>query len=494
MAKVGTVEVDFKAGIANLISGVDQVNEKLGGVGKSLEGLGHIAETAEAGFSFLSKFAMGGAAAAGVGALVNHLYHLAEAMSDVNPAAKQFTYEIDSLRAKVAESIAPAFEKLNPFLHTLNDLLEHGGDLWANWAKKADDALKTLGNNPVLAALMHLGESVMSGGLFGVIAGGITGRSGESFSTVMNNALLGGTPIGQTTREMAQEGIGQKKPAWMEGWDAEWARELKVYQQFQEQMEDIDKDAAEKKFNRSQDMFWNQLQDDKAEHELRLKQEDERRAATSKSFKSADDLVLKQHKDMWEAAAKQADDFGAIIASGFVDAQEQGFKAVLAGWTRTLEQMLIKALATDFFGAMFGEKGLGGGTGILGGFLKGLFSGSSSGFVPGFVDSSGVSGFTGAGIDAFLGSFTGAASGADFIVPGTGGPDSRIMRVSPGERVKVFPPAYAAMDASGNGVHVTVVNNNTFNGNMDRTDYLRLLEASRQQTLADVRSQQQRRW
>lgn len=98
--------------------------------------------------------------------------------------------------------------------------------------------------------------------------------------------------------------------------------------------------------------------------------------------------------------------FANMFADNLIQASEFGFKAVLQGWVRTLQQMLARAAGTKLFEALFpqGLGGGGGGGGLLGA-IGGLFGGARA---------------TGGPVAAGIGYLVGER-GPEMFVPNTAG-------------------------------------------------------------------------
>ena len=140
------------------------------------------------------------------------------------------------------------------------------------------------------------------------------------------------------------------------------------------------------------------------------------------------------------------------------------FKDFARNIVRSLAEIAAKDIAKSIFGSA---------TSGLGGLIGSIFGGGSS--VPIGLDE-------GVAIPAF-------ATGGSFTVGGSGGTDSQLVafRASPNERVTIETP-----QQQRSGAGVTIVQNNTFNGSMDRGMILALLEQSKNETLALVADMRQR--
>lgn len=143
-------------------------------------------------------------------------------------------------------------------------------------------------------------------------------------------------------------------------------------------------------------------------------------------------------------------------------------------WLRSLAEIEVKA----FTSKLFGQSGV----------LNTLFSGA--GQSPNAIGPTQSGGNLSENvIGKLIGSLLGFATGGSFTVGGSGGTDSQLVafRASPNERVTIETP-----QQQRSGAGVTIVQNNTFNGPMDRGMILALLEQSKNETLALVADMRQR--
>lgn len=131
-------------------------------------------------------------------------------------------------------------------------------------------------------------------------------------------------------------------------------------------------------------------------------------------FDAIDGAFDKMNKDAEDSADKVNDawkDLGLTFSSAFEDAIVQGGN--LSDVLKGLEQDILRIVTRELV------------TKPLGNFVADAAS-------------------------SFLPSLFGAATGADFIVPGTGGLDTRMLPVSSGERVTVTPPGQTGPGGGGN--------------------------------------------
>jgi lambda family phage tail tape measure protein len=127
-------------------------------------------------------------------------------------------------------------------------------------------------------------------------------------------------------------------------------------------------------------------------------------------------------------------------------------QSIISDLTRiAVQQTITGPLAKALLGRME-NSGSGGGLSGLGGLLGGLFTRGAS-----TASSGGGTAFAGAASSIFSGSF---ASGGSFKVPGAGSTDSvlNMMKVTPGERVTVTPPATTQQNNGGSNHPQVVVN------------------------------------
>lgn len=460
MATVGTVSVDFKAGIAQLVTGVDQVNTKLGNFGKTLERLKQTGESVERSLSFLLKFGAGGAVAGGIAGLVTHMAHLAETLKDTNPEAEEFVKQLDRLRDLTSRGFLVAMGAMSPLLEAIANGAEAAAAGWHKlndevqtyMDKKAEEALALSGGAPSRVQVPQAGF-IQGIGRLGPPA---PMQFPPNFAQTMNEGML--TQLSSLNDETNIQAT------------------LDRMGNFQNKIREINLKEKAETDKKLEALNAEHLRISLAQEEDALKESSDAREELAKQDAALTKALGDESVNNLKRMNELTKEFGDLFAENLVQAMDGGFKAVLKSWLLTLEQMVLKAEAMNLARAFLGTSVGKGVAGLLGGLLGGA-TGATGSIWGDAASAANVS-----------------ASGSDFIVGGTGGPDTKLLRlgVSPGERVTVRPPALSNMVEQTNGV--MVVNHNTFNGNMDRGDLLRLLEANRQQTLADVRSQNQRRW
>ena len=156
--------------------------------------------------------------------------------------------------------------------------------------------------------------------------------------------------------------------------------------------------------------------------------------------------VQAELEEQMAETARENRRFAETLAGSFNSALEdaifqgQGFGAVLRSLGEDLARLIIRITIfrplAESLAAVFGSVGQGGGGGgVLRSFLGALISGITGGI--GGTGSGGGGGET-SSARGFVGSFQ---RGGSFVVPGTGGPDSRDVsfRATPGERVTISP-------------------------------------------------------
>ena len=184
---------------------------------------------------------------------------------------------------------------------------------------------------------------------------------------------------------------------------------------------------------------------------------------------------------------RATDNFRVNLTDSLITGATEGFDGMLAGFSRTLQQMASDLLSSQLLRLLssVGGGSSGGGAlgflGKIGGAIAGVFGGPAGA-------TAGASAGSGSAISAF---FPGFATGGEFKVGGSGGTDSQLVafRASPDETVSVRRPDQ--MQASG----ATINNNVTVNGNPDGATLMALKRAladNSRATIAQIAEMQRR--
>lgn len=184
---------------------------------------------------------------------------------------------------------------------------------------------------------------------------------------------------------------------------------------------------------------------------------------------------------------RATDNFRVNLTDSLITGATEGFDGMLAGFSRTLQQMASDLLSSQLLRLLssVGGGSSGGGAlgflGKIGGAIAGVFGGPAGA-------TAGASAGSGSAMSAF---FPGFATGGEFKVGGSGGTDSQLVafRASPDETVSVRRPDQ--MQASG----ATINNNVTVNGNPDGATLMALKRAladNSRATIAQIAEMQRR--
>lgn len=185
---------------------------------------------------------------------------------------------------------------------------------------------------------------------------------------------------------------------------------------------------------------------------------------------------------------RATDNFRVNLTDSLITGATEGFDGMLAGFSRTLQQMASDLLSSQLLrvlGSVGGGVSGGGGPlsflGKIGGAIAGVFGGTAGA-------TAGASAGSSTAMSAF---FPGFATGGEFKVGGSGGTDSQLVafRASPDETVSVRRPDQ--MQAAG----ATINNNVTVNGNPDGATLLALKRAladNSRATIAQIAEMQRR--
>lgn len=184
---------------------------------------------------------------------------------------------------------------------------------------------------------------------------------------------------------------------------------------------------------------------------------------------------------------RATDNFRVNLTDSLITGATEGFDGMLAGFSRTLQQMASDLLSSQLLRLLssVGGGSSGGGAlgflGKIGGAIAGVFGGTAGA-------TAGASAGSGSAMSAF---FPGFATGGEFKVGGSGGTDSQLVafRASPDETVSVRRPDQ--MQTAG----ATINNNVTVNGNPDGATLMafkRALADNSRATIAQIAEMQRR--
>lgn len=471
---VGTVSVDFKAGVGQLISGVDQINTKLSGLGRAFEGIASAGEKLERGLSFLTKFSLGAGAGIGIAALATHLEHVAEKLSDANPEAKEFVDSMEKLRSSLDAPFIALFGKMAPILEAIASGANRArlglGQLFGGTGVEGNDLTALTARLEELKAAQAKANSGPQSGLQASSRANFAPEIAKVQKQIDDLQASWGVQIAQAKAALEALTKGDALNAADEA--AEKAKKRMVeLNDYNEKLiktridnQERNEEEAQKRMVAGDEMIWK---------DWLARKEDLQKTQTDTDTELWKQW-MEQQTDAFKQGADQAKEFGNLFADNLIQASDSGFKSILQSWTRTLEQMALKSAAAEVFQSLFPKGASWGG---LISSIVGAFGGSTA--------ATGGSGSAG-------GWGPHAAYGADFVVGGSGGPDSQSMAISPGERVRVTPPSFARMGDGGGGAQV-VNQYNTFQTGVDRSALANAGATLKAQILAEVRQDKKRR-
>ena len=309
----------------------------------------------ERGLSFLTKFSLGAGAGVGIAALVSHINHLAEKLSDTNPEAKKFADEMDRIRAVVDSGFLAAFSAINPIL----DAIATGAEAAAgNFKSLREEFLayegardKVRNADPLYYKNTQEYKDAMA-------------RHAPTDPSISNSGKI--VRIGDTYNQL--KAISQAEAAYEAllrvQADAEANQKILAQRVELAQLsaqgfqQSIDSENADLEEQAAKEKRLQQLSDQGFQDSIQ---------AESFAVKKLEDESAANQKKMQQ----QSQQFGAFFADAIVGAATGSFKEVLVQWAIMLAQMELQQEAADLFKSAGGWSGIASGAASLFGFASG---------------------------------------------------------------------------------------------------------------------------